>query len=270
MKILFWCEFPEKCNWERLERFLSINKYHTGIYVTSRSRKEFDEWKRIIKKKCRHINEVNVWPVLRKNKGYWFSAFNKKSDIDRLLEYKGLKVKVDLEPPLPRMRYNVVGLGLYGISKIIFPGKNIRYLESKIRELAKHSQILSNEFPIPAWASKRIAGHTDARKVNNVEMNFISYSTFFRLTRPLANFYYSVFAKSAIKKYNDKAMFSIGMLGPGIFTNEPCYTSPGQLREDIELMKKAGAKKLAIYSIEGLSQRKNPTEWIKVVKEYSD
>jgi hypothetical protein len=269
MKILFWCEFPEKCNWERLENILLKNNYYTDIYVTSKSRKEFEKWRKIIRKKCKHIKEINVWPVLRKKKGYWFSSFNTKKDIDKLMEYKGLKVKVDLEPPLPKMKYSVFFLGLYGVSKLVFPGKNRKYLESKIKELSKHSQILSNEFPIPAWASKRIAGHTDARKVINVEMNFISYSTFFTLLRPIANMYYYMFAKSSIKKYKGKAMFSIGMLGPGIFRTEPCYKRPEQLKQDLELMKKAGVRKLAVYSIEGLSQRKNPDTWIKIIKDYS-
>lgn len=269
MKIIFWCEFPEKTQWQRLEKCLSEQNYYVDIYVVAKSRKEFDALKQKIRKICRHIKEIHVWPVLSFKEGYWFSGFCKKESIDKLLGYKGLNVKVDLEPPMPKMKFSASLLFFYGLLKFLSAGKNKSYLKEKIKELAKISQVISNEFPVPAAVQERIACHTDPRNVENVEINFISYSTFFGLARPLARAYYKLFAKSAIKKYGSKAMFSIGMIGPGIFGNEPYYSNPSELRVDLEMMKKAGAKKVAIYSLDTLSQRKNPSAWIGVVKEYS-
>jgi len=270
MKIIFWCEFPEKADWNRIEKSLSELNYYTDIYICAKSREEFDNLQKEIRTKCRHIKEINVWPVLSFEEGYWFSGFCSRKSIDKLLEYEGLKIKVDLEPPIPKMNFSTSLLAFYGIYKLFRRAKNKLHLENTIKELAKSSEVISNEFPVPIAVQKRIAGHTDPNKVQNVEINYISYSTFFGLLRPAARLYYTMFAKRRIRKFKGRTMFSIGMLGPGIFGDEPYYKNPSELRKDLEMVKQAGAKKIAIYTIETLAQRKNPFEWLKIIKEYSD
>jgi len=49
---------------------------------------------------------INAWPVLTKQEGYWFSGFTSIKSIDKLKQYKGLNIKIDLEPPLPNFNYN--------------------------------------------------------------------------------------------------------------------------------------------------------------------
>ena len=96
---IYWCEFPEKCNWKKINDWTKNHKIVT--YITCTSRENFEEKKLKIHKICKNI-EINAWPTLSQEKGYWFSSFTDKKSIDSLNQYKGLKIKLDIEPPMPK------------------------------------------------------------------------------------------------------------------------------------------------------------------------
>jgi hypothetical protein len=270
MDIIFWCEFPEQADWKAIQKILEKEKFKPEIYLGCKSRLNFETWKKKIAKECPSISKVNPWPLVELNKGYWFSGYSEMQTIDRLKEYQGLKIKIDLEPPYPKVKYTFLNMLAYGAKMCFRKGKNNLYLKHTITELGRKSFIISNEFPLPEFVLNRFGCHMDVRKHRNMIINFISYTSFVDIGRPILRWYFGRWAKYAVKKYGGKAMFSLGMLGPGIFGNEPKYKTTNELKKDLEVIKKAGAKRAAIYSIEHLTERKNPEQWIRLIKQYAD
>ncbi|MBW2994755.1 hypothetical protein KY312_00235 [Candidatus Woesearchaeota archaeon] len=268
MEIIFWCEFPEIADWNFIQKIFSQENFKTKVFVACRTRKEFEALKKKIKKNCPNITKVSPWPLLPKKRGYWFSGFTSKEAIDILNEFNKLEIKVDLEPPYPYFNYSIANFVWYGIKKYLKNAKNKEYLRKTIIKLSKDSKIISNEFPFPLFLSKRYGCHMNVLNYKNMSMNYIFYSTFFKHFRFILRAYYKWFSKKAVKEYNDKVMFSLGMLGPGIFGNEPAYCHIDELKKDIEIVKNAGAGKIAIYSIERLKELKNPNKWLKLLKTY--
>jgi hypothetical protein len=269
MEIIFWCEFPEKANWKIIEQIFANENFYSKIYVSCKSKKDLENKRKKIKKLCKHIDQVNPWPLLPKEKGYWFSGYSDKKSIDILKEFKKLNVKVDLEPPILFHKYNLPKIILYALAKYFVKAENKKYLKNTVVDLSKSSKVISNEFPLPVSLLNQYGCHIDVRKYKNMEINFIFYSTFVKYFRFILRSYYKWFAKKAVKKYEDKAMFSLGLLGPGIFGDEPKYYNLDELRKDIESAREAGAKKIAIYSIERLQEQKNPEQWIRLIKSYT-
>lgn len=256
MQVIFWCEFPGRVDWEEAKRILD---FKTEIYVTVKTRKEYEEWKKKIGNK--KIG-VGAWPTLELGEGYWFSGFVDKKAIDKLKQFKNLKLKVDIEPPFPGGKFSPILLIKYFIPHIVRKGKNNSYLVETIKGL-KGNVIISG-FPLPEWITKRYGDVINLE--NNMEKNFISYTTL--LPKTLSRWYVKRFAKKAIKKYREKAIFAVGCTGKGVFGNEKTYKGIDQFKEDLAMMKKIGAKKVVIFNIEGIMERKDRKEWIEAIKKF--
>ena len=99
MNIIYWCEFPDQVDWKEIDSWLGKKKI--TAYITCTSRTDFEKQKKAILKITKKI-EVNAWPTLPKEQGYWFSGFSSKKAIDSLEQYRGLKIKIDIEPPIPK------------------------------------------------------------------------------------------------------------------------------------------------------------------------
>lgn len=265
-KIIFWCEFPKKVNWKKAEKLIN---FPCEIYVAVKSRKEYNNWKRKTKLK------LLPWPILDKKEGYWFSGFTTKKDIDKLDEYKGLDMKIDLEPPLPAWQYKTHRIFWYGFKQLFRRGRNNKYLENKIYNLAKEhkletvmsrSNIIANEFPLLKWYLRRQGLDVDAKR--NITKNYMCYTSFAGpLWRPFIKHYMKIITKRIAKK-NKNVMFSIGLIGPGILKTERVYKNTKFFKQDLSMINKTSVKKIAIYSLEGLLQRENPEEWLSVIRHY--
>ncbi len=268
-KIIFWVEFPEELNWVKVEKLLSKVDLNICIYLAVKSRKQFEELEKEIKR-FKHIKDIGVWPVLEKEKGYWFSGQTTKEDIDRLREYSGLKIKIDLEAPF-KGGYNHFKMIWYSFIRMSRKAENSEYLEETIDWLCKNSEVelIANEFPFPK-VMKRAGVYIDVRKYPNLDKNIMSYTSMAgALMRPFWKRVKNRMLKRAKKKYGDKLMTSVGLIGTGILGNEPVYKNPSQLKEDLNDVSKLGIKKVAIYSLEGVFRRKDPIKWLEVVKEFS-
>lgn len=55
----------------------------------------------------------------------------------------------------------------------------------------------------------------------------------------------------------------LGVVGPGKLGDEPCYASPAALAHDVALARGAGARDLALFSLEGVLARE-PERWLEV------
>ena len=133
-KVLFWCEFPKEVNWKRFNKILNFN---IEVYIAAKNKKEFNFYKSKIKTK--KVKKIGVWPTLSKKEGYWFSGYSSKKSINKLKQFKKLKIKIDLEPPLLDINYNFFKLvGVYIKLLISKRPKNKNYLNKTILELNKN------------------------------------------------------------------------------------------------------------------------------------
>ncbi len=267
MKVILWSEFPSSVNWREAKKLFRDSNLKAEIYVASRSKKEFFSWKNKIESS---EIEVGAWPVLSKKEGYWFSGLCEKSSIDKLKQFSGLKIKIDLEPPFPSWDYNDFKFLLFSLSLILKEGKNNNYLKETIDDLSKSSTVLVNEFPLSRQVLSRSGIFYDLSKKKNIIKNIMLYSTIPNpIFRPLVKAYLRNFAKNFIARNGSKGLsFSIGLIGSGILKNENTYRDIKEFAHDLDFIKKIGCQKVAIYSIDSIMQKKNPEEWIRFIKKY--
>ena len=250
MRIIFWCEFPERVNWDEVKKLI---KFKSEIYVACKDKKGFLSLKNKIKSK--NI-DFGVWPILDLEEGYWFSGFLSEESINKLDEFKGEKIKIDIEPPFPGKSKNSY---LFLLKYLFLGGKNNKYLREKIIELSKNSKIVVSGFPLPLFFRKRY-GHFD---YDGVEKSYIAYTTFFKSLRV----YYSWFIKKELK-WDKELIVGLGCVGEGIFGNEPVYRNLKEFKRDLEWVKKMGVKNIVIFDISGLMNRRDREDWVEVLERY--
>jgi hypothetical protein len=253
MDFIFWCEFPHKTNWDNLAKWLEELDMNIVIYVASSSRKNYDWWVKEVKSKTDRI-EVNAWPILTKKDGYWFSGHCSKESIDMLDDFKDVKFKVDIEPPIPREEYTD-----FVAFKMIFvnffkkcPNKD--YLRDKI--LKYEDNVLVSTFPLYDFMLKRWGW---VRTKNRNYMHYISFVP--KQFRWLYNLLYKTFMWGRKDSY-----FAVGLIDVGIFNNEPVYENISEFEDEISFLKKNGAKKVIVFRIGGISNKSKT--WLEVVKKY--
>lgn len=263
-RVVFWCEFPEETDWSKLEKLLKELDMNIKIYVPVKNLNEFLILKRLIQKKCGHVDEVNVWPVLSKENGYWFSGFTKSEDIKKLKQFSTLSIKIDLELPIPKKKYSNMMLITYLGKYLFHKGPNNKQLYSTIKNMSENTNIILNEFPFPRFLLKRWGIHMPIMK--NCTKNIMSYTTIGgRLLRPLTKLYLFIYLLRE-RLANKNIMCSIGLIGKGILKNEGVYDNVHQFKSDLDMARFLRIKQVAIYSIDSILKRKNPKEWLIAVK----
>jgi hypothetical protein len=236
MNFLFWCEFPKTINWKELNSNL---KFKADFYAAVNSKKEYLDLKKKLSS-YKNLNLVGAWPTLPKEEGYWFSSFTSKKSIDKLKEFKGMKIKIDIEAPLPEDN-SKLSLLSWVFKYLFLKPKNRDYLLKTINELGKENVIVST-FPFPNWILRRYGWENNFK-----HYNYMFYSSFVpRVLRPLYRVYYRRF----IKKHNSKnTYFALGLLDVGIFGNEPIYKNIKQFESDLEFLKKNKVEKVVIFRL---------------------
>ncbi len=238
------------------------------IYTGVQSIKEYKKWKKKAK------IPIYPWPLLSRKEGYWFSGFTSKKSIDKLKQYKGIKMKIDLEPPIPPWNYTTPRIILYAVKKIFQKGKNNDYLKNIVYDVAgkssgivtKNINMLINEFPFARWYLKNHGTFIELK--HGMSKNYMCYSTFAgSFFRPVIRAYLRIFTKLAVRK-NPNNMFSIGLIGTGALKTEGTYRNVNEFKDDLEMVERSGCKEVAIYSLEGMFKRNNPEEWIIAINEF--
>ena len=254
--ITFWCEFPEKVKWKDVKI-----PFDTEIFLASSSKKEFLMWRKKIPRKLK----ICVWPTLPKEEGYWFSGYCSKESILKLKEFDATPMKIDIEPPLPLIKFSAWGLLKYGIKLLLFkkPKDNL-FLKQTIESLV--SPLIISGLPLPNFLLKR---YGDNIRKDIGRRNFFIYRTFFSgVLGAILGLYYRWFIKSRLKMYKERAMFAIGCVGPGIFGDEPIYKNLKAFEKDVRWFSGAGVKNLVVFNLEGVLMRQNKEEWFEVLKEH--
>ncbi|MBS3149933.1 hypothetical protein J4455_04560 [Candidatus Woesearchaeota archaeon] len=260
--VTFWCEFPEKVNWKAFQKLIDFD---SSVYVISKDRKTYEAWKKKIK--SRNI-EVGAWPALSFEEGYWFSGLCSKQSIDKLKEFNGLKIKIDLEPPKRLVTYSKLAGIAYALEYFLFRSyHNSSYLEETIYDLSRTTDIIVSGYPFPRRLSRRYGG--DVKSNKNIRKNYFIYTSFFSSPiKEWLNSYYRKFIKERLKEEGERAMFALGCIGHGIYGNEPVYRNVGEFDYDLQMLNELCVKNLVVFEVSGIMNRSNPKEWINAIKEY--
>jgi len=266
MEFIFWCEFPKQVDWKKLQKILKDINLKLTVYIAVHSPKDFINWKKKIKKETPNIKNLYAWPVLKLKDGYWFSGFTSKENITKLQNFKGLNIKLDLEPPFPGKGYHNLKIALYILKWITRKAPNTKLLIKTVQDLSHYSHVLVNELPLPEFILKRSGLHIP--KSRNISKNIMTYSSFGEHLRYLLKICLKFVLKQRLRK-DKNISCSLGIAGPGIFGNEPFYKSLKEFKKDIQDAKKLGIKRCAVYSIESFLNRRNPNAWFSAVKEFS-
>ncbi|HII15773.1 MAG TPA: hypothetical protein HA362_05680, partial [Nanoarchaeota archaeon] len=171
-EILFWSEFPQEADWNALNDKLVQENFSINIYVASSSPEEYAAWQEKINP-LSNIEVNGVWPTLPLDKGYWFSGFLEKEDIDKLDAFRGIDMKIDVEAPFP-------GAGTkngswWFLRQSLKKGKNSGYLEEKMQSLANDSRVIVSSFPLPDFMLIRHGFYSGADVANS----YMFYTSFF-------------------------------------------------------------------------------------------
>ena len=243
MQVSFFEEFPTKSN---LEKIKLIN-FNTKLYVTAKSIEEFNSISSKIKNKT--IIERIYWPVLKKEEGYWYSPFSKRSAIIRTLKeiQKNLPVMIDLELPTTQ------NSKLYFTQFVNFPRNKL--LISKF--IKQHKDVYTAEyFPINPIL-KLLGLNYDPIRYNS-KMIKIFYTSMW----PFPRNFLEKKIKDYKKKYKEDFIPAFGTIATGISGTEPIL-SPKKLKEDLEIARKNNVKEVIIFRLGGLNNN-----YIKIISKF--
>jgi len=260
-RIILWSEFPEQLDRKKVQKLID---FKAEIYIAVKDKKQFLNYKKKIRSK--NIT-INAWPILTKQEGYWFSGFTQIKSIDKLKQFKGMNIKIDLEPPLPDFNYNNFKVILWLIKLYLKKAKNKDYLKATINWLANNNtRILANEFPLPKFYLEKLGITIEKRK--NITLQLMAYtSPVGRILAPIIRTYNRIMLKKMFKLNPDMSA-SVGLIGPGILKTEKSYKNTNEFYKDLKMLQDAGIKNVAIYSIDSILERENPEEWIKTLKQF--
>jgi glycosyltransferase involved in cell wall biosynthesis len=262
--ILYWCEFPSRADWKELNSLFVSNGMKAKCYLCVESVEEFRHWKAQLRH-YKGIDVVGAWPSIPLDKGYWFSGFVEEKEIDKLGQYKWMNLKIDIEPPFKYFKMlNVVNALLWVLIHPFKRAKNNLYLREKLVETIKKNELIISTFPLPEFILRRYGFFRNPR----FEYSFMFYSSMIPFVfRPLYRIYYRWFMGRALRRSKD-TYFAVGLISKGIFNSEPQYSNAKQLTSDLKFLLRNKAKNLVVYSIGGITERKNPEEWVKAIKEF--
>ena len=246
------CEFPDKVDWDTLNKWLDELDMKVVCYCSTYTRKEYDA---LVKKRGNSRIEVRAWPILKLEEGYWFTGFLDKKLIDRLDEFKDVKFKIDVEPPIPMKKYSVFVLFPWFVSKFFLKGKNSKYMVEKIKSYGDN--VLVSTFPLPDFILKRWGYYRSKNR------NYMLYTSFFpKWYRGVYRFFYKFFIRM-----NKDASFAVGLLAPGIFGNEPAYENISEFEKDLLFLQRQGVQKVVVFRLGAVVTRGKA--WLEMVKKFS-
>lgn len=264
MNFLFWCEFPERINFEKLNNLFKENNFTAKFGIVCTSKEDFLKKKEFLST-FSNLKLVRAWPILPKEQGYWFSSFSSKDAIDSLDQYQGMAIKIDVEPPIPIVKNytsNPLKMQWFFWNHFVRKGKNLKYFQEKLLKLSKTTDIMLSTFSFPKFILER-HGVIFAKQF---KYNFIYYSSFIpRMLRPMYRAYLKPIIKARLK-HNPTSSFAVGLLSPGIFLNEPCYKSPKELEADVKFLKERGVQNIVVFRLGSFLEIDNPQAWIEILK----
>lgn len=259
-RIIFWCEFPEKVDLNKLDS--ALGNLNIDVYVTSKNLNEFKKFKERFSR-VKQIKTIGCWPVLDKHKGYWYSGFTDEESLNSLLKFNGLKLKIDIEPPIEHKKFSYFGILFWIVKYCLFKKSlNNDLLSDVLNRLNKENLIIST-FPLPKFVLKNLINIEDLRNSN---LNLMYYSSLIpKVLRP----FYRIYFKFILNNYRilTKNIFvAVGLIGTGIFGNEPVYKDLKGFKKDLEFVKKLKVDSVVVFELSGILKKDNCEEWFNALK----
>jgi len=243
MLISFFEEYPTKSNLEKLE----LIKFQAKLYIASSSLDKFSEIREKIKSK--NIKEIIYWPILKKEEGYWYSPFSKRSAMIRTLKEipDNLPVMIDLELPTTQ------NSNLYFTQLHNFPRNKL--LISKF--IKHHKNVYTAEyFPIKSWM--KFLG----LNYNPLKYNSKMIKMFYTSMWPFPRNFLKNEIKGYNKKYKERFIPAFGTIATGVSGSEPIL-SPEKLEADLEIAEQNNIKEVIIFRLGGLNKN-----YIRVISKF--
>lgn len=239
---------------------------------------------------------VGLWPLLHDDDGYWpsnrnFSTFEERVfDVMRFAaahKVRAQTVITDLEPPLDQLT-QLLGGGpmlrmLWAGRRMLAPGlRRGRHAQQLGRWVAARHQegleVVGTVFPPVVW---------DFSLPRAPVSKFLD--TPFHRALPLAPMFYSSvlagllpggrptalrlmghWARRLVVAQGPQAMACLGLVGVGKLEDEPVWSSPAALVEDLELVTGAGIRDVILFALEGVLQDPEPERWLRPLLRLND
>ncbi|MBU0456718.1 MAG: hypothetical protein KKD75_01090 [Nanoarchaeota archaeon] len=263
MIISFFEEFPTDENLEKLR----LITWPTKLHVAAKSPKEFEKIKKKVindnrndrndknkKNDKNQIKELIYWPILERKEGYWISPFSERKALLRIFnELKNKKISIMLDLELPTTK-----------NSLLYITQSLNFLRNKrlIKRFIKYYQgkiYLAEYWPL-GKIKKRILQlfglhyNIKTRKINVIKMLYHSML-------PFSDNLFRRELEEGKKEFGNNYLAGFGTIAKGIMGWEPIL-SPENLRNDLDIAKKAGVKEVVIFRLGGLNK-----EYVKFIKE---
>ena len=254
MQIDFFEEFPNNDSLSKL----SLITFRTNLYVAAKSIKDFRVLRSRVKRSYKNVGEVIYWPVLKKDEGYWISAFSKTLAIKRIqneLRDASEKLSVLWDAELPILHKE---LFLTQLPHFFTNRKIIR--ETLFRKNTNYS------FIVTAFPKSGIN-----RFFSSLACTYFSSGSF-----PYIDMLYSSLLKkknksgyigSIIKRNKNKFQrysVALGLIGRGVEDYSTPLISPKDLKRDLDIAQKEQIKNVVLYRLGGLNKN-----YLRVIEEFA-
>lgn len=245
-------EFPTEANLAKLE----LIDFPVNIFIAAESTWEFSQIEERLKKYS-NVELIGYWPVLKKEEGYWISAFSKRRAIERIIrELKGVNrpISVLWDAELPHLRRR---LFLTELPRFLGNRRIIQdFIAAPPTEVTLH--VAENRRRgILYQLVLKFFGVTFGPKLeyNRIEMLYGQWDSellkkFLKTGEQLGGSYYPAFGLTA-EGVGDRATEANWML------------SPQKLDEQLSIAQDSGIKDVVIYRLGGLSE-----EYLEMIEKY--
>jgi hypothetical protein len=247
MKISFFEEFP---NTENLEKLELIN-FPTKLYLADSNIKKYKVYRKYLKDKYSHLEEVIWWPTLKIQDGYWLSPWTKRRALLTLfhsLSNENFPILWDAEYPRKRSLFFTEFLNSFKNKEMIK-----RFFQNY------KSKIYTAEYMADNFIMEMNFLNFDPKIFNNIKIKMLYNSMHEWLTesrlRKMINNYKD--------KYGDKVIIGLGLLAPGVESNSKVLTKE-QLERDLKICKEAGIKEVVLFRLGGLNK-----EYLNIIKKFT-
>jgi hypothetical protein len=230
---------------------------------------------------------VGLWPLLDDLDGRWCSLHTLpefRAHVRRMLDdltrrdLLPSEIAIDLEPPVSGMRAALKGQPAL-LRARQRPGADAAALAAmvgEIRALGIRASAAVMPFAVERGASGRGWQQIFGTPLDDIPFDRVSvmaYSSLFEgysrgvLRRRHARALVERTSALVVAAQRDRASVSLGCVGVGALGDEKTLHSPEQLREDVAIATRAGARDLAVFNLRGMLRRPPFERWLDALVE---
>ena len=216
------------------------------------------------------VRDVGLWLLLDEAAGYWPSERNAAAVLELTRDVVARRLAVgwlaiDLEPPLQQARQASWRTALANLNRRRFAAASATFRQvidtahaGGLRVLCAAHDYLAEDL----WLGPPVLQDRHEAPVLGLPWDAISVMLYGSLLPGNARAWMFDTARR-LALLNVGA--SIGLTAAGILGDEPHYESPAELAADAAVLKAAGVRDFAVYSLEGILATPSPEAWFEAV-----